>query len=76
MPRWQGLGGRRMESDAVYFARRATAERAAANRSSCAIAREAHLELAERYEDLAVALNLSQASPALQVVSSQSVRVE
>ena len=65
-----------MESDAVYFARRAAAERAAANRSDSPIARETHLELAERYEDLARALNLSQASPALRLISTQSVRAE
>jgi hypothetical protein len=65
-----------MESDAVYFARRASAERAAASRSSCAIARQTHLELAERYEDLARALHLSQASPALRLVSTHSVRAD
>ena len=45
-----------MQSDAVYFSRRASEERAAAGEASCASAREAHLQMADRYEELAAAI--------------------
>lgn len=45
-----------MQSDAVYFSRRASEERDAAGNAACATAREAHLEMAERYDELATAL--------------------
>ena len=41
-----------MESDTAYFARRASEERTAALQARTGIARKAHLELADRYEDL------------------------
>jgi len=45
-----------MESDAAYFKRRALEERAAAARAVHPSARESHLGLAGRYEELAGAL--------------------
>ena len=45
-----------MKSDAAYFTRRATDERAAAGKAAHAAARQAHLELAGRYEELARAI--------------------
>ncbi len=47
------LRGSGMEGDIDYFARRATEEKAAANSAEHALARQAHLDLAERYDDLA-----------------------
>ena len=46
-----------MESDAVYFGRRAKEERAAAMKATDPRAREAHLELAGRYDELATAIS-------------------
>lgn len=46
-----------MEADAVYFARRASEERTAAKQAVHLKARRAHLELAERYQDLATAIS-------------------
>ena len=48
--------GEAVESDAVYFARRASEERSAALQARDARARQAHVELAERYEDLVRAI--------------------
>jgi hypothetical protein len=45
-----------MESDAIYFARRARDERVAAMAAVHPIARRAHLEMAERYDVLAGAI--------------------
>ena len=45
-----------MESDAAYFAGRATEERAAALLAQNSKARQAHLDLAARYEELASAI--------------------
>jgi hypothetical protein len=42
-----------MESKSGYFARRASEEREAALKSAHATAREAHLTLAKRYDELA-----------------------
>lgn len=42
-----------MEGDAFYFARRASQEREAAMKAAHPTARQAHLELAAQYEDLA-----------------------
>ena len=55
-------------SDSEYFQRRADEERIAAERTSNASAREAHLELAKRYE-LAASAN-GTAATALQSRSS------
>ena len=48
----------RMEGDATYFRRRADQERAAAQRAASEPAREAHLEMAGRYEELAASIGL------------------
>jgi len=45
-----------MEGDAAYFSRRAREERLAANNAVSPSAREAHLEMAERYDQLAAAI--------------------
>jgi hypothetical protein len=45
-----------MEADAVYFARRASEERAAAMRAVHLKARQAHREMASRYQDLATSI--------------------
>jgi hypothetical protein len=42
-----------MESDFSYFRRRATEEKAAALKALHLQARQSHLEMAERYDDLA-----------------------
>lgn len=44
-----------METDAVFFARRAMEERLAATTATHELARQSHLEMAERYEDLTTA---------------------
>ena len=46
-----------MESDADYFRRRANEERAAAEHAVEGAARNAHLEMAERYDSLAKAID-------------------
>lgn len=50
---WTGRRGFRMEGDAAYFRRRAVDERAAALKAKHPNARQAHLDLAHRYDDLA-----------------------
>jgi hypothetical protein len=45
-----------MKGDSAYFGERASQERAAAMRAANLQAREAHLELAKRYDELAGAL--------------------
>ena len=45
-----------MEGDAAYFSRRAREERLAASNAVSPSAREAHLEMAERYDQLAAAI--------------------
>ncbi|MFL6752752.1 MAG: hypothetical protein ACJ8D5_09895 [Sphingomicrobium sp.] len=47
-----------MESDTVYFARRASEERAAAMKAPHPAARAAHLDMAARYDDLAGAIQV------------------
>lgn len=47
------IGGASMEGDLAYFRRRANEERLAAMKAACPEARRSHLELAERYGDLA-----------------------
>ena len=49
-----------MEGDNIYFGRRANEERIAAMKSSHPEARRAHLELAERYADLAAEISARQ----------------
>ena len=45
-----------MEGDTAYFRRRAADERAAAMKAAHPKARDAHLEFASRYDDLANAI--------------------
>ncbi len=45
-----------MQGDAVYFRHRATEERAAAETAGHPAARQAHIDMAERYEDLATSI--------------------
>ena len=49
-----------MESDFIYFSRRAQEEREAAMRNAHPSARRAHLEMATRYDELAVAIDKHQ----------------
>jgi len=51
-----GVAGASLESDQIYFSRRGSEERAAATRAADARARQAHLELADRYDELASAI--------------------
>jgi len=46
-----------MQSYAIYFSRRASEERVAARSAASSTAREAHLAMAERYAELATALD-------------------
>jgi hypothetical protein len=52
-----------METDLEYFSRRASDERAAAERASISAARTAHAELAARYLGLAARLRTYPVSP-------------
>ena len=45
-----------METDVVYFARRASEERLAASKATHELAAQSHLELAERFAELAAAI--------------------
>ena len=45
-----------MEADFAYFSRRAREERVAAMKAPHPTARQAHIELAERYDELAAAI--------------------
>ena len=45
-----------MEGDGIYFGRRAGEERSAAMKARHPQARKAHLEMADRYADLATAI--------------------
>ena len=56
--------GFEMESDLSYFARRAEEERRAATRAKLEVARQAHLDLASRYEDLGQAIVAHARQPA------------
>ena len=49
-----------METDVDYFTRRAAEERRAAMKAAHPTAREAHLEMAERYAELAGAIEAHQ----------------
>jgi len=51
-----------MESDAEYFARRSVEAKTAALAAASPEARKAHLEMAERYADLAQAITSSSAA--------------
>jgi pyridoxine/pyridoxamine 5'-phosphate oxidase len=54
-----------MEADHEYFARRAREERTGAEAAGSSEARAAHLELAERYDDLARAIEAHRLDPKL-----------
>ena len=45
-----------METDVAYFARRGSEERFAASKATHELAAQSHLELAERFEELADAI--------------------
>ena len=45
-----------MESDVIYFGRRAGEERRAAMQASHPSVRQAHLDMAQRYDDLVTAI--------------------
>ena len=49
-----------MESDSVYFSRRAHEERLAAMKAPHPVARQAHLDLADRYHELSVVIESSE----------------
>lgn len=51
-----------MEQDVAYFSRRASEERAAASLAEHPNAKQAHLELAERYQEMAAAIDSSDPS--------------
>jgi len=65
-----------MESDTIYFRRRAEQERAAATKARHLGARQAHLDIAARYDDLIAAITaheeaqLQRRAPNLRLVSS------
>jgi hypothetical protein len=56
-----------MEGDATYFYRRANEERIAALKSANANARQSHVDMAIRYEELANAIESEQAELAVPV---------
>ena len=45
-----------MDGDHIYFSRRANEEREAAMKAPHPVARQAHLDMAERYKELATAI--------------------
>jgi hypothetical protein len=57
------------ESDASYFRRRAEEERAAADKAASDGARHAHLEMAERYDELARSIANHEPGLTLKVVN-------
>jgi hypothetical protein len=62
-----------MESDLAYFRRRASEERTAALEARHADAREAHAQLAARYEDLVRAIAAREQGPELSVLARSDV---
>jgi hypothetical protein len=61
-----------MDSDVVYFRRRASEERTAALQARHLQARQAHLEMAERYEDLVRAIVAPDRQPGLEPIAPRS----
>ena len=59
-----------MEADFVYFNRRAAEEKAAASCAEHPNARQAHLDLARRYQDLADAIAGAEQPPSLRIATS------
>lgn len=61
-----------METDATYFRRRAAEERTAAFKAAHPMARQRHLELAERYDDLRLAIEEREQLLALSAVGDSA----
>jgi hypothetical protein len=68
-------GGCRMEADTVYFRRRASEERTAAMYTRHPRARKAHIDMAERYEDLVRAIAARERHLGLQSAGSRPAQV-
>ena len=66
------MGGASLEGDAIYFRQRASEERAAAMAAPHPAARRAHRELAERYEDVASAIESGEVRLKLVVPASNA----
>ncbi len=64
-----GIGGFMTESDASYFRHRADQERSAAEKATNDEARLAHLEMAERYDELATSIDNQEPGLTLKVVN-------
>lgn len=58
-----------MESDAIYFARRAKEEREAAMKAT-PVARQIHIEMADRYDEFASAIALREQDPEIRVAAN------
>ena len=56
LPVVTAIGGQSMESDVLYFGRRASEERRAAMKAAHPGVRQAHLDMAQRYDDLVTAI--------------------
>ena len=56
-------GEAKMEGDRAYFIRRAAEERAAALSAIHPDARRSHIEMAERYDELALAIGVHEPTP-------------
>jgi hypothetical protein len=63
------------EGDHIYFGRRASEERTAAMQARHSNARKAHLDMAERYEDLVRAITEGQQRLGINVVSLNGLEV-
>ena len=63
-------GGRRVEKDAIYYARRALEERLAAKRSEHHVVRQRHLEMAEAYDLRVRSIAAEQSRQALHLVTA------
>lgn len=64
-----------MEGDLAYFRRRASEERAAASRADNLQVKNAHKELARRYEELALSANAA-SDQEREIIRSSMIRVE
>lgn len=64
-----------MEGDTVYFRRRASEERTAAMYTRHPRARKAHIDMAERYEDLVRAIAARERHLGLEASGSKSLGV-
>lgn len=59
-----------MESDATYFARRANEEREAAMKAVQLIARQIHIDMAGRYDELAGAIAMREQELGIRVAAA------